>query len=153
MEAAKKRFGGDWAVIIRLHPNVSKLNQYIEYDNRILNGTDYPQIYELISACDILVSDYSGVIFDGFRFKKYVFLYASDIDRYLREERGMYFDFKNMPSPLSTNNEEIEKTLIQFDERKYESRRVSFVNKLGYYDENAARIIADRIEKVVMGGN
>ena len=149
IETLQKRFGGEWYAVIRLHPGIARLNSKFKYGDRIKNGSLLPQISDLLDASEILISDYSGVIFEGFYFEKKVILYASDIERYLQEERSLYFDFYKLPSPVAHNNQELNRIVISFNEALYEEKRKYFLNDIGYYQENAIPIIATYIKNKI----
>ena len=48
----------------------------------------------VLSKCDLLISDYSGVIFDFLYFNKQMILFLNDINKY-KKEPGLTFDYKN----------------------------------------------------------
>ncbi len=152
--ALQKKFGGKWCVVIRLHPNIADLHNRIHYDSEtIFDGSQYGQINDLIENCDLLISDFSGVIFDGFKSKKRVILFAPDFEKYVSEERGLYFDLSKMPFIKTESNDELEQTILHFDDSSYEAARQAFVDKLGYYTADGAKLVADRIKKIVQGAN
>lgn len=153
VKTLEKKFGGKWCVVIRLHPNISELHDRIAYDNEmIFDGSQYGQINDLIENCDILISDFSGVIFDGFKSKKRVVLFASDFDKYISEERGLYFDFDKLPAVMTRTNDELEQAVLEFDDVSYDNARQLFVDNLGYYSADGAELVANRINHVVQGG-
>ncbi len=145
LDAVTERFGGEWFVVVRLHPNMSEYSAKIEYSDHILNGSLFPQINDLICACNILISDFSGVIFSGFRFGKIVLLYASDYDKYITKERNLYFDYEKLPSPIAKSNAQLGDVIRKFDEEQYELRRKTFVDEIGFFSNDAAKELADII--------
>lgn len=66
-------------IFIKSHPNE---------DNNIFNFMSY---IELLSVADILISDYSSIIFDFSFFKKPIILYTPDLDKYQKFERNLYY--------------------------------------------------------------
>ena len=66
-------------IVVRLHPNVWNQSNFINYGENILNGTVYPDMQELLLACDALISDYSSCVFDFAILKKPVFICALDL--------------------------------------------------------------------------
>lgn len=54
---------------------------------------------EFLSVVDVLVTDYSSVLFDFLPTRKPIVLYAYDIDAY-RKERGLYFPATELPVAL-----------------------------------------------------
>ena len=61
--------------------------------------------------CDVLVTDYSSVIFDGYVLGKPSVLLVDDMDSYL-ETRGMYLDYPSQYSSRHLNAEGNEETLL-----------------------------------------
>lgn len=141
LTALSKRTDSNWRAIIRLHPNVSEKSDNIKYSDTVLDGTKYPDINELISISDILVSDYSGCIFEGFKQKKIVWLYAVDYDKYIKKDRNVYFKLDELPSPLVKSNDELMELIEKFDVEKYEIQRNQFVKRIGYYEADAAKTV------------
>ena len=117
----------------------------MHYTDKVLNGSQYSQIEDLIIATDFLVTDYSGCIFDGFKLKRKVILYALDLEHYLSKERGMYFDIHSLPAPLCQNMNEFLECLKKFDEAKYEKDRSAFVDEIGYYDDVGTEVAVNKI--------
>lgn len=153
LQKLNESWGGEWVAIVRLHPNVANASGDIAYNEDVINGTLYPVIDDLIEICDMLITDYSGCMFNGFRCKKPVFLYAEDIDDYMRSERRLYFDLRTLPSPLSRNIDEFLHQIIDFDDLKYHIQCEEFVNSLGYYNEDAAKLCANIIRNRVIGNS
>ena len=138
-------YGGTWKVIVRLHQSIVSLDCFMHYTDKVLNGSQYSQIEDLIIATDFLVTDYSGCIFDGFKLKRKVILYALDLEHYLSKERGMYFDIHSLPAPLCQNMNEFLECLKKFDEAKYEKDRSAFVDEIGYYDDVGPEVVVNKI--------
>ncbi len=146
---AEERYKKEFVFIYRLHPNIIDKQESIEYSDDVLNGSEYESIDELVIASDIIITDYSGIMFDGFRYKKNVLIYAEDIDNYIREDRKMYFDLYDLPSPISSNNQELITNIKNFNEIEYHEKRKSFVEQLGYYDVDASKKCAQIINRVL----
>ena len=149
----KETYGGDWNIIVRLHPNVSEKVSDIPYCPKILNGSNYPNITDLILSAEYLVTDYSGVMFDGFRRGCRVVLFALDYENYLENERGMYFDITKLPAPFTESNLDLCNAIQMFDDDKYEAERKMFVDEIGYYDNHGAEVVAERIKEIVFGSD
>ena len=142
LEKLKQKTESEWCVIVRMHPNVSDTAKQIQYGSRVFNGTLYCSADDLISASDCVMTDYSGCIFDGFKAKKIVLLFARDYESYMKEERRLYFDLNKLPAPMAKTEEELYKIIDDFDPEVYEMKREQFVNTLGYYASDAAEVCA-----------
>ena len=88
--------GSDGAtVFLRLHPyDRRKLRGLIDGQPNVRDASRCEDIQELYLASDVLVTDYSSVMFDFMVLQRPVILYVYDIERY-RVERGFYIDVEN----------------------------------------------------------
>lgn len=137
-QCLEKRFGGEWVILVRLHPhNMMDAKQFLEYNDFIMNATGYSVMQELLVACDILVSDYSSCMFDFVTTKKPCFMYASDAAGY-KEEHDFYFNIYELPFPLAENNEEMEQQILQFDEGTYRKNLEEMFEKVGLTEDGTA---------------
>ncbi len=138
LDALQKRFGGEWVILVRLHPqNIRDAAEFISYSDLIINATDYNVMQELLAASDILITDYSSSMFDFSTNGKTCFLYATDIEQYA-DERGMYFDIMSLPYPVASNSEELAENISMFDEAVYQKNLQNFFEKLGMCDNGTA---------------
>jgi CDP-glycerol glycerophosphotransferase len=121
-----EKFGGDWLILVRLHPNLVKFQQQLLPQRPyILNVTDYPDIQELLVAADAAITDYSSCIFDFMLSRKPAFIYASDVDDF-DEERGFYYPLTATPFPVAENNEQLRQNILNFDLENYQERVEKF---------------------------
>ena len=111
----EEKFGGKWICGIRLHPKLSNVDMN---ELNVINCTTYPDMQELLCAADVIISDYSSLIWDYSFTYRPIFLYAPDIDKYERE-RGFYMPSAEWPFPIARNNEEMFRNILNFDQKKY----------------------------------
>lgn len=143
--------GYKWNILIRLHPQISDASKYIKDISNYIDVTTYNDIQELIYSCDMLITDYSSTMFEAMIANKPVIIYANDISNY-NNERGMYFDFSNLPFPLTKNNDELKQCIqnIKFDSiiEKYNL----FKKNIGLNESgNASKIVGDLILNILRG--
>lgn len=137
-----EKFGGRWYIFQRLHPKIS-IQSSMDIKDAI-DVTSHPDMQELLMAADILLTDYSGTMFETVYTKKPVFLYAPDYETY---DRGFYFNIKELPFPFATNDKELVENIRKFDSNSYNKEVDNLMEKLGMFKEpGAAKKIADRIE-------
>lgn len=152
LEQLKKSTGDEWVFAVRLHPNVASKADFIEYSERVINATAYPDLYELLPVCDAVVSDYSSVMFEAGMLEKIVFLFATDIEEYIKD-RELYFDMHELPFILAESNGEFISAIRDFDKDKYFSELRQFNDKMNYFEKgNAADILAERIIQHIKNG-
>lgn len=143
-KALSERFGGNWIFMTRLHPNVAKLSDQLPYENAV-DATSYDDIQELLVAADVLISDYSSVVFDYMLSGKPCFMYATDIEDY-KNDRNFYISLDEMPFPIAVNNKTFIDNIIHFDDNTYIKSIRSFAEKYGMVDDgNASRRCAEWI--------
>lgn len=146
---ALARDGARWKFAVRLHPNIADQAGFLQYDADIINATNYPDMYELMAVSDILITDYSSVMFEAGFVKKPVFLFATDIEDY-KQDRNFYFDLEQLPFPLATTNEDLLKQIECFSQSEYEMSVEAFNQSLGLKETgHASEILAERILQVI----
>ncbi len=137
-EALEKRFGGSWKILLRLHPNIFSKSNDLKLDGEyVINASYYPDIQELYVVSDLLITDYSSVIFDFMLLDRPAFLYANDISDYM-QDRGFYISLSDLPFPLSENNAEMISTLENFDRKEYDIGLENFRKEQKFFDNGSA---------------
>ncbi|MBT2887015.1 glycosyltransferase, partial [Streptomyces sp. McG5] len=72
----------------------------------------YPDVAELLLVSDVLVTDYSSLMFDFAQTGRPMLFHTWDLDHYRDTLRGFYFDFESSaPGPLLTDAEEVVEAL------------------------------------------
>ncbi len=153
MSSLSQRFGGEWRILLRLHPHLRGLSEGFlnkEKEGKIIDVTNYDDILELLCVSDVVVSDYSALIFDFAVTNRPCFLYVPDLDRYTSNDRKLYFDINKLPFPRCGNNTELKNSIIEFDEENYAKNLHFFNETIGTYEtghacENVMREIESRI--------
>ncbi|MGG7079208.1 bifunctional glycosyltransferase/CDP-glycerol:glycerophosphate glycerophosphotransferase [Clostridium sardiniense] len=126
-----KEVGEDYVIIFKLHPSVKNgLGNVItipkEFKNRIINLNSNTDINDLIMVTEILISDYSSVIFEGALLDKKMILFAYDKESYLAE-RDFYYEYDEfVPGPIAYTNNDIIKII---NEDKFDATKVSEFKK------------------------
>ena len=139
------KFGGSWVCLIRLHPAVRERNKDLSYAENCIDTSLYDDIQELLSAVDMLITDYSSCMFEYALRKQPVILYASDIAEYM-QGRGFYYDINALPFPLSKDNDELAQTIHFFDESCYLQKVEEFFEEIVSYEcGNASKLTVDYI--------
>ena len=121
-----RMFGGDdITVLVRMHPNLIgkvETSHLVAYDN-VYDATRYHDMQELLSVADMLITDYSSSMFDFAMQGRPCILYATDANAY---DRGFYFDLKELPFPLTENEEQLLSTIETFDNEAYTTHLNTF---------------------------
>ena len=137
LAALQKRFGGEWYCLIRLHPNLAAQAGIVPSGERLRNATLYENMQELLTASDIIISDYSGCAFDYLVLKRPGFLYAEDYE-HIKKVKDYYFTLEELPFSLAFNNDELIHNIETFDEEEYRRKCDEYVKKIQFFDEGHA---------------
>lgn len=149
-DALTEKFGGDWKILLRLHPSVASSSKPIIYPSYVIDVSDYSDSEELCSACDILVSDYSSIMFEPAFVYKPVFLFATDKEDYIDKEYDLLIEYDTLPFPIAESNEELVDNILQFDKEKYDKNLKAFFEEYGVHEDgHASERAADFIIKLL----
>lgn len=148
-KAARKRYGGEWAVLYRAHYFVQDTG--IDKEN-VIDVSDYEDMQEILIDTDILISDYSSCMWDYSFLYRPVIVYAPDEAEYCTRERGLTEAGKRMPYPKAKSMKEllgiIEKHDFDADREKIRKHH----EEMGAYDTgSAARYVTDFIISKING--
>lgn len=141
----EEKFGGQWVVLIRLHFKNRAHSKKIQYDEKVVNASGYPDMQELMAAVDMGCTDYSSWAYDYVLTRRPLILYAPDVQKY-SGSRGFYYSLEETPFPIARNTEEMQEKLRSFDMAKYQADCERFLLDKGCYEDgHAAERIVDRM--------
>lgn len=138
-EAIKKELSDDYVMIVKYHYLVKDKVDWSSYSDFIIVADEKSDIQELFLVSDILITDYSSVMFDYSLLKRPMIFYTYDIEFYKNKLRDFYFDLeKEAPGPIVETNTELIKILknFNFDEysSQYHEKYSKFIAKYNQYD-------------------
>ncbi len=108
LEQAWQTLGDDYVILVRGHHHMADDVPVGARPGFALNVTGYPDITELFLVSDILVTDYSSVMFDFAPTGKPMLFFTYDLEQYRDDLRGFYFDFEaEAPGPLLSSTEDV----------------------------------------------
>jgi teichoic acid ribitol-phosphate primase len=92
--------GDDHVLLLRLHPFVrSAVEPDSQLDGFVVDVSDHSDVNELLLCSDVLVTDYSSIIYDFSLLGRPMVFFTPDRAAYERE-RGFYFDYDEVPGPI-----------------------------------------------------
>ncbi|GAA4185880.1 hypothetical protein GCM10022288_08630 [Gryllotalpicola kribbensis] len=105
--AFARRVGPGFVTLIRGHSRTLQPGASVTAPG-VIDVTGYPEISELYLAADVLITDYSSVMFDFTVTGKPIFFYVPDFEHYRDQTRGFTFDlFPVAPGPVTTSITEL----------------------------------------------
>ena len=101
----KKHLGTEYVLLITAHYEVAKLLDSLPDNGFVINAFGYPELNDLLKVADILISDYSSIVFDYAILERPIYCYGYDYENYL-VQRGSYTDINQLFCDGVIRNEE-----------------------------------------------
>ena len=133
-----------YILLIRTHPYTTKILN-IHFDDFIRDCSFYPDVNDLMIAADIMISDYSSIIFDYAILERPIICFGYDYDEYVKR-RGFYFDLdKEFPSGIVRTQEEVLRLILQMNYKeqclKTKIMKERFVEYGGHATEQCVSVL------------
>ncbi|MFH8883912.1 CDP-glycerol glycerophosphotransferase family protein [Streptomyces californicus] len=134
-----QRFGDTHTLLVRSH-YLESARLPVCPPGTVVDVSRHHDTSELLAITDVLVTDYSSIMFDFALLDRPVVLFAPDLDTYAAE-RGSYFDLREKaPGPVTATQEELFAVLAELkkSDARWTDRRRAFVREFGPYDRGDA---------------
>ncbi|MCD7909370.1 MAG: CDP-glycerol glycerophosphotransferase family protein [Clostridium sp.] len=82
--------GENYLILIKAHPHIDK--------QQVVSNCTIPS-EKLLPVIDLLITDYSSILFDYIIFEKPFVLFAPDYEEY-KQKRGFYIEYRSLPGPI-----------------------------------------------------
>lgn len=135
-------------LIVKLHPFVTRRVEIPEkYKDRILDATDYREVNDILFIIDVLITDYSSIIYETSLLRKPMLFFAFD-RRYYEATRDFYEPYEELvPGKIVTDFDEL---LEAIEKEDYDYHKMdAFVKKNFKYTDGKS---TDRvIDQLILG--
>lgn len=139
----------EYVLLIKHHPFVKQRNHIKEeLKHRIFDFSDKSEINDLLMITDLLITDYSSVVYEASILDIPMLFYAYDLQEYIAT-RDFYSDYeKFVPGKIVTTQEEILKAIEEHD---FEQEKVKEFCKLNFdiQDGKASERVAELIRELL----
>lgn len=109
LEKFNEVLGSNHVLALRLHPKIK--NFYtgdISSKSEYIDVSDWESEQELMLISDILITDYSSIMIEYCVLDRPIVFFTYDLDSYLANERGFYYDFKEtVPGPIVYTSDDL----------------------------------------------
>ncbi len=151
LEALKDRFKGNWMILLRLHPQLTVRHQSYTIDKqlegKILDISKEDDMYEILAACDVFLSDYSASAWDAAVMGIPVFLFMKDYEDYVKDRGQLILSLEELPFPCAMNEIGLYDSIYRFNEETYIFNLNQYFDKVELLEDgHASERIADFIE-------
>jgi CDP-glycerol glycerophosphotransferase len=115
-ETMADKLGQGYSILFRKHANIldrlpSRFAPFVK------DVSDFPDVQRLLLISDVLISDYSTLMFDYANTGRPMIFYTYDLEHYRDVLRGFYFDFENeAPGPLVHTEGQLFDAVLRADE-------------------------------------
>ena len=134
-------------MIIKMHPFVKNFPDIPEqYSGYFINASDYREVNDMLYVTDLLITDYSSVIYEASLLKIPMLFYAFDLKAYIGE-RGFYEPFEDIvPGKIVKT---LPALLRALEEEDFESEKLEgFIEKNFKYTDGRS---TDRAIDLIFG--
>ncbi|MFB8023081.1 CDP-glycerol glycerophosphotransferase family protein [Streptomyces rubiginosohelvolus] len=134
-----ERFGDTHTLLVRAH-YLESARLPVCPPGTVVDVSRHHDVSELLALTDVLVTDYSSIMFDFALLDRPVVLFAPDLEAYAAE-RGSYFDLREQaPGPVTATQDELFAALAELkkSDTRYADQRRSFAERFGAYDQGDA---------------
>ncbi|MEV0195365.1 CDP-glycerol glycerophosphotransferase family protein [Nonomuraea sp. NPDC050691] len=128
---AREELGADHELLVRAHP----MQAMPAVPDIAHDVTTYPDMADLLLVADVLVTDYSSVMFDFAATGRPMVFYAYDLAKY-SSKRGLYVDLPEIaPGPVLSTSAEVVEALRSIDQvaaahrDRYDAFRATYAPK------------------------
>ncbi len=135
LKSLKEKFGGEWHFALRVHPSL--VSQLKDIPKDIINMSGYDDVQELLYTSDILINDYSSIMWDFVQTRKPCFIYATDLKEY-ENSAGLYTKPSSWPFPLAETENELLKKIEEFDDMEYQKKIDYYFEWMGNFETGEA---------------
>ena len=149
----KDALGENTALLIKLHPHVAEKLSFTEEEKAALSGFvfDISQtvlIDTALCACDMVIADYSSLIFEYALLSRPMIFFAYDLEEYTKE-RSFYYDYESfVPGKIVKNTDELIEAIkaakMNYDKEKLSVFKEKFMSAC---DGNSTQRIFEKFIK------
>ncbi len=151
LASASRALADDYVLLVRGHHLMAGWVLATTTPGFAFDVTGYPDINDLLIVTDVLITDYSSVMFDFAPTGRPMLFFTYDLEQYRDQLRGFYFDFEACaPGPLLDTSEQVVAALADLDAvaAKYREAQDAFRASFCPLDDGKASARAcDRIFK------
>lgn len=148
-DLAQKELSNEYVFIVKYHYLIADNIDWSPLEGFVYTFDETKDIALLYLVSDMMITDYSSVMFDYSLLRRPMFFFAYDLEAYKDHLRGFYFDFiSEVPGPISKNTEQLIYDLKNYNRSEWEGKYEAFHQKFNHVDDgHASEKIIEVIQK------
>ena len=143
--------GEEYVILFRTHYFVSSRFDFEKYNGFIIDVSRYDDINHLYVVSDLLVTDYSSVMFDYANLKRPMIFYMYDMEEYKEDMRGFYIDLEELPGEIVQKEVELIQAIKETSQGsiKYHEKYQKFNSKYNPYANVCSSEVLEEIFDII----
>lgn len=148
----EKKYNKKWICLMRAHGGKAILLEYTKTNTKIIDVTEYPDMTDILTVSDMLITDYSSCAGDFALTGNPVILYQDDYKIYTSRARSLVFEMDKTPFMIAHNMKELENIIEGLTKEKAEKNDKAILElyestQTNHSTEDICKIILDHIKK------
>lgn len=124
----QEKLTDEYVILFRTHTFTTNILN-LKFNDLIIDVSDYPNVNHLLLISDILITDYSTIVFDYSILEKPFLCFGYDYKEY-KNERGLYIDLeKEYPNGVQKTEDEILELILNMNYEKECEKTREFKSK------------------------
>jgi CDP-glycerol glycerophosphotransferase len=144
------KLSDEYVMIVKYHYLVMDQVDWTPYKGFVYSCDLSYDISLLYLVSDMMITDYSSVMFDYSLLKRPMLFFCYDLEQYKDTLRGFYFDFlTEAPGPVTLTSDELIAAIKNYDTTQYQEKQEAFYRKYNHADDGKASVkVVDLIQRV-----
>ncbi|MGC3953763.1 MAG: CDP-glycerol glycerophosphotransferase family protein [Propionicimonas sp.] len=140
--------GDEYVILLRGHSRTLRAGDNVRVPG-VIDVTSYPHTADIFLAADVMITDYSSVMFDFSVTGRPMIFFTPDLDKYRDMTRGVYFDLEELaPGPVAFTQAEVMTAIrnLAEDVPRYAERYAAWRERFNAHDDgHVAERVVDRL--------
>lgn len=146
-----EHFNGEYVIIIKHHPFVNnRVEIPAEYEGKVIDMSENEELNDLLFITDVLITDYSSVVFEASLLNIPMLFYSFDLQNYI-SSRGFYYEYDSfVPGKIVYNMDALIGSIENkdFEAEKIDPFKHKFFDELdGKAGQRVANLVLSLLEK------
>ncbi len=149
-DMAREELGEEYVILVKYHYLVADRIDWSKYKGFVYSFDEKADISRLYLIADMLITDYSSVMFDYSILKRPMLFFAYDLENYKNNLRGFYFDFlEEAPGPISKDTRHLLEDIKTYRSEEWHEKYEAFYKKYNHADDgNASGRVVDLMAEI-----
>lgn len=144
-DALSDALSDEYVMIVKYHYLVKDNVDWSKYKGFVYQYGETEDIANLYLVSDMLITDYSSVMFDYSVLRRPMIFFAYDLEDYRNNLRGFYFDFlEEAPGPVVLDNNALIDSIKNYNPDEWAKKYQAFHDKYNHRDDGhaASKVVA-----------